>query len=512
VTTSRSVKSFRNASLGVLAQLATILLAFGVRTAFIATLGIEYLGVNGLFTNVLTVLSLAEAGFGSAVTYRLYKPLAEGDTARVSALIAFHARVYRTIGLVVAGAGLLVVPFLGHLIREDTAVEGITAIYLLFLLNSVSSYFFAHKWAILIADQRSYLISGYEVAFSAARAAMQVLVLMLTANFLLYLVVQQLFALAEYAFIARQANRTYPFLLTRPSPGLPREEVASIWADVRATAVYRVSAAALDGTDAIIISAFVGLVWVGKYSNYSMIIAALALITAALTSALTASVGNFTVQAANPEQDRLLRMLTFGHFVVHGLAAVSIWALVNPFIEWWVGAEYLLSDLTALVIAVNWFIVGMLQPVWMFRSTLGLFRHGRWRPVASAVLNIIVSIVLAGPMGVFGVLLGTTITRLATNAWFDPLVVYRHGLGLPVGGYYLLLMRYSAALLAVLLGTWLLFPILPDWGLPALLTRFTAGVALFAAAGGACFGRSAEFTSFLAAVQALAREIRRPAA
>lgn len=508
MTASRSVSSFRNATAGMVATLLTILLAFAVRTVFITTLGVEYLGVNGLFTNLLTVLSLAEAGFGAAVSYRLFKPLAERDSARIAALVDLHGRVYRWIAFAIAGAGLALAPFLGHLIKDEPDVENLTAIYLLFLLSSVTTYFFAPKWSLLITDQRGYVTSGYQVAFGVARAATQIAVLAVTANYLLFLAVQLVFGVAEFAVVSRKADRIYPFL--RTSNPLPREEVAAIWSDVRALAVYRVGGAALDGTDAIIISAFVGIAWVGRYSNYTMIVAGLSLLAASLTSALTAGVGNFTTTEPKAEQERLLRVLTFGHFVIHGGVAVCLWALINPFIELWAGADYLLSDATALVVAANWFIVGMMQPVWMFRTTLGLFRHGRWRPVVSALLNVGVSILLARPLGVFGVLLGTTITRLATNAWFDPLVVHRHGFGTTVRGYLLLLVRYAAAVSTVVGVLWLVFPLLPGTGPGALLARFAASVAVFGGAVLVLFSRTAEFTGFWAAASGLVGRLRRP--
>ncbi len=506
MTASRSANLMRNASAGLAANLVSLLLAFAVRTAFIATLGIEYLGVNGLFVNVLTVLSLAEAGFGAAVSFRLYSPLAEGDTVRIAALVDLHTRVYRRIALAIAGAGLALVPVLGHLIRDEPDVENLTAIYLLFLAGSVVTYFFAPRWSLLVTDQRGSVTSRYQVIFGVARAALQILVLLVTANYLLFLAVQVVLGVAEFAWVSHRANRIYPFLRTG-RPRLPREEVAEIWSDVRALGVYRISAVALDGTDAIIISAVVGLAWMGRYANYTMIVTGLTMLAAALTSALTAGVGSFTATAPRAEQQRLLRVLTFGHFVIHGTVAVCLATLANPFIELWVGADYLLSDAAAIVVAANWFIVGMLQPVWMFRSTLGLFRHGRWRPVASAVLNVGISLLLARPLGVFGVLLGTTVARLATNAWFDPLVVYRHGLGTSVRGYLVLLLRYAATTAAVVgLLTFALAP-LPG-GLAGLLLRLVASVAAFALAVLLAFSRTEEYAGFRAASSGMLRRLR----
>ncbi len=509
MTASRSENLMRNASAGLAATLLSIALAFGVRTVFIATLGIEYLGVNGLFTNVLTVLSLAEAGLGAAVSYRLYEPLARQDSHRIAALVNLHTRIYRRIALAVTGAALLLMPFLDDLIRDEPEVDHLTAIYLLFVVGSVGTYFFAPKWSLLITDQRGSVTSRYQVAFGVVRASLQVVVLLTTGSFLLFLGVQVVLGIAEFAWVSRAADRIYPFLRAERQARLPRSDVAGIWSDVRALAVYRFGGAALDGTDAIIISAFVGIAWVGRYSNYTMIVAGLTLLAASLTSALTAGVGSFATTAPRAQQQRLLRTLTFGHFVVHGAVAVCLTTLVNPFIALWAGEDYLLSDATALVVAANWFIVGMMQPVWMFRSTLGLFRHGRWRPVLSAVLNVSISILLAHPLGVLGVLLGTTITRLATNAWFDPLVVYRHGFGTTVRGYLLLLLRYGVTTGAVAGVLWFVVPLLPATGMAHLLLRLVASMALFGAAVLILFSRTEEYVGLRDAASGLAGRLWR---
>lgn len=503
-TSGRTRNSFRNAGAGIVAQLVALATTFATRTVFIEHLGIEYLGVNGLFTNMLRVLSLAELGFGSAMAYRLYQPLALHDVPRTRALMAFFSKVYRTIGLGIAAIGFALIPALDFLIRDGSDFSGpLILIYALFILNSVSTYFFAHKWSLLIADQRGRVTSFYQMTFNVTRAVAQIAILVTTQNYIAFLLIQLATTVAEYAFVSKKADRVYPYLRRGAAEALPDTDIRSIWTDVKALAIFKIGGTVLEATDAVLISAFIGLATVGKFSNYTMITGGLLLLTTQITTALTAGVGNFAATQAQSRQESLLRSITFGHFVVYGLGAVCTWALINPFIEVWVGEEYLLSAAVAFLVALNWFLYGMMQPIWILRSARGLFARGRWRPAVTATLNIALSIALVGHLGVAGILLGTLIANALTHFWYDPLIIYRHGLGRPVKRYYLLLAGYAATTLVTMGTLSLVFNYIPSSGVAALVSRLGVSVAVFGGFIAISHSRTAEFREVRRAIAIL---------
>jgi len=451
--------------------MATILLSFVTRSVFIKYLSIDYLGVNGLFTNILTILSLAELGFGSAIIYSLYKPLAENDTSLLSALMKLYSKVYKIIGCVVAILGFTIIPFLDVIIKNTPEVGSIKLIYILFLLNSVSSYFFAYKRAIIQADQNQRIISKTKLLFSIFKMCAQISILIISSSYVLFLIVQILFTFLENLVISRIANKLYPFLKERDSYSLSEKETKEIWTNVKALMIYKIGSTILDGTDNIIISTVIGVSAVGILSNYTLIIGSVSMLLVQLTSAISGSVGNYMAKESLDKREDLLDKLTFIFYIFYGLSVVALYMLLNPFITLWVGDEYLLPQSTVLILAVNWYIYGMINPIWTFRTSMGLFVHGKFRPVVSAVMNLVISIVLAHKIGIVGVLLGTTITRLLTNSWFDPVIVFRYGLKRSPIPYFIRQIKYAISLVVICIILTYFFSVLPNISIGILIIK-----------------------------------------
>ncbi|WP_319995453.1 hypothetical protein [Trichococcus shcherbakoviae] len=475
---SRTYNSIKNTIFGFMTQGLTIVLSFVTRTVFIKYLSIEYLGVNGLFTNVLTILSLSELGFGTAMMYSMYKPLAEKNEHALEVLMNFYAKVYRIIGLVVGVVGLTIMPFLDYIIKDTPGISNLKLIYLLFLFNSVASYFFSHKKSIIQADQKQYIIAKIHLVSSIIKTLVQIIILIITGNYIIFLLVQISVTLFENILISLEANKLYPFLKSKNNYQLERKEKSSIWTNVKALMIYRVGSVALDGSDNIIISTFVGVAAVGTLSNYTLIIGTITTLLMLLSDSVLASVGNYVVSENEKKQEELLEYITFLHFVMYGFSFISIVFLVNPFIEIWLNSSFILNFSTTIVIAVNFYILGMMNPIWMFRRTKGLFVYGKYRPIISALINIVVSIVLAQRYGLIGVLLGTTVTRGLTNVWFDPYIIYRYGFNTSVKKYYLKTSLYAGVLFLLLMLMMLIFSFLPSTGIGIFLVKLLLCVSI----------------------------------
>ena len=441
---SRTSNVLLNSITGVLTQGSKIILSFLVRIVFIRQLSQEYLGVSGLFSNILTILSLAELGVGGAIGYSLYKPVAQHDYRTIGALMNLYRKTYTVIGLVVGGIGLLLFPLLPVLIRDAGQIQDLSTIYGLYLLNTVVSYFLCHKRSIFTADQRERVLSGSTFFFSCLQAAVQCAILLMTSNFLLYLSVQIFCTIADNLYVSIRADRMYPFLKEHRKERLPKAQIREIVENVKALMIYKVGSTALDGSDNIILSAFEGLAWVGRLANYTLIISSVNTLATQFMAALTASVGNFIAKESSAQHEDLLRKASFYAFCIFGATSGCLLCLSSPFVRLVFGGDYALDGNAVLVLVLNYYIYGMMNPVWTFRSTMGLFVHGRFRPLASAVINIVVSILLVRLIGPVGVLIGTTVTRVTTNVWYDPYIVYKHGLKASPLSYYLLWLKYLA--------------------------------------------------------------------
>lgn len=291
----RIQNSLNNMFFGLSGQIISAIMGFMVRTVFIYTLGIEYLGVDGLFTSILMMLSLANLGFDTAIVYSLYKPLAENDINKIQALMNLYQKAYRWIGIIILLIGLSLLPFLPNLMNGETTISNITIIYLLFLSNSVLSYYFVYKQSIIIADQHNHIISKIHSVFTIVSNIAQIIVLVSISNYIVVLSTQIAFRVIENIYVANKANQLYPYLNTKNNATLSKEDKKLFFENLYALMLYKISGVVINGTDNIIISKFVGIVWVGVYSNYLLIISTLNTLLGYLFYSITASVGNLNV-------------------------------------------------------------------------------------------------------------------------------------------------------------------------------------------------------------------------
>lgn len=425
---SRTKNSLLNISTGLIGQLLTLLASFGVRTVFIYELGTTYLGVSGLFGNILSILSLAELGFGQAIIFALYKPIAQGDEDKIGQLMALFRKVYRWMFCIVAILGLSITPFIQYFIKSPVDIPNFHLIYVLYVLSSAVSYLFAYKNSLLFASQKTYVSTIISYWFVIGGAVFQILVLLIWQNFILFLCVQIMTTITMNMTIAHKTDKMFPFLHKYKRSKLPTQEIAKIKKDVKALIIYKIGTLSLNSTDNLIISKFVGILQVGLYSNYWLICSSINGFLATIFNNITASIGNMNATESDDVKTRMFYRINMATFFFYGISSICLCTCMTPFILLWVGEEYALSPATSFIIAFNMYIGGMLYSSFNYRQTMGLFVQGKMRPIISAVLNVVLSIILAIYFGLPGVLWGTALTRLLTNAWFDPYIVFKRGL------------------------------------------------------------------------------------
>ncbi len=421
---SRTANVAKNTIVSLTCQGLSIILQFVGRTIFIYVLGKDYLGVSGLFTNILTILSFAELGIGSAMVFSLYKPLSENDTEKLKSLMQLYKVAYRYIGIIVGAVGICVIPFLGKIITSQPDIsESITLIYLLYLLNTVVSYFFVYKKSIITADQKLYVVNIYQQITSSVQIVLQSVLLVITHDFIIYLIIQVIMTIVNNVVTAHKADRMYPFLKEKAKP-LLRDERAEIFKNVRALAVYKFGSVILNGTDNIIISAMFTVADVGVISNYNMVINVFNTLFSRITEGFTASVGNLNAEGDIEKQYQVFQKIFFLCAWLSGFAYVGMALLLNEVVNLWLGVNYTVSSLVALALISSFYVSTVQYAAYTYRTTLGLFVEGRVAPILAAVVNIVLSIALGKMIGLSGIFFATAISRFFTVGVIDAVLIY----------------------------------------------------------------------------------------
>ena len=409
---------------GSVSQVISMILQLIGRTIFINSLGIEYQGINAMFYNVLMVLSLADLGFGTAIIYSMYKPLSENDTDTVVALMTYYKKIYHRLAFVVAAIGIGMLPLLPFVVNLNRKIPYLSIYYLLYVTNMVISYFMSYKYTIITADQKSYLITVYSLIGSILQTIVQIIVLLVFKNFMLYLIVFILRTLLVNWFQSNKAKKIYPYI--QGSRELDPAMKKSIFENVKSMFLYKLGGVLLNNTDNFIISILVGTVYVGFYSNYMTIIVAIYSFTDIIFDSVTSGIGNLNASEDRDRKYEIFNVLNFIVFWIMTFCSVCFLVLFNDFITLWVGEEFIFGFLTVSVIVLNFFMPGTITSVSIYRDTTGMFRQTKYVFLITAFINLVLSIILGKMYGLFGILLATAIARMLTNMWYEPYVLYKN--------------------------------------------------------------------------------------
>lgn len=445
----RIKNSMNNIMTGLVGQLILTITGFVTRTVFINVLGSTYLGVSGLFSNILTVLSFAELGVGQAIVFSLYKPIAEKDEEKICSLMRLYSKIYHILFLVVLTLGLLALPFLPFIIKDINSIPHIRIIYLMYVFNSALTYLFSYRGTFVTANQKNYIINVISFASNILMAIIQIICLIVFENYFLYLGIQITFGVVQNIITYVYSSKKFPFLKRKNVKSLEKNELKQIKENIKALILYKIGTISLNSTDNIIISSFVGVETVGFYSNYLLLQTSVTGFLSTIFNNLTASIGNLNAKESNEKKIFIFNVINLVTFWFYAVCSICLFICMTPFIHIWIGDDYVLPLSVSLIIAVNTYIGGMLFAPFNYRQTMGIFVEGKWRPIISAIINLVVSIIFARYWGLPGVLWGTAIARLTTNVWFDPYLVFRHGMQISPVSYYIDYIKKGIQVIAI---------------------------------------------------------------
>lgn len=424
---SRVENSIRNTIYALGTQIISMLMSFIVRTVFIYTLGKNYLGFNGLFSNIFSILSLTELGMGTAIIYSMYKPVAQEDHRKIAALLNLYRTFYRIVGIIVAILGLSLLPFLDYLVSGIQDIPELEIIYLLYLSSSVISYFFAYKKSMLTVYQQDYISSRINLLINFIQGIIQIAILILWHNYILYLLVLTISTFFNNWLNSLYADYKYQYLKEYRSERVDEETKQKIYTDVKAIFVSRISSAIVTSTDNLLISAFVSTIILGLYSNYIMLINVVNTIINRILDSLVGSVGNLIAVESIERVYLIFKRVLFINYWLVAFSSMSFFILANPFITLWIGKSYLLSSGIIFMIALNLFMRLIRNTFIMFNNAFGHFVELKKKNIIEPIINIVASLlfILVFKMGIIGVLLGTFVSNITTNFWFEPYLIFK---------------------------------------------------------------------------------------
>ena len=433
---SRLDNSLRNVTYNLIGIIVSYLVTFISRRVFLTYLSIQYLGLDSLFVNLMSMLSLADLGIGTAIAYSLYKPLATNDVTKISALMGFFRKAYVVIGTTILIAGFSLTPLLPTLFKELPEVPRLNMIYWLYVIHASISYFLSYKRTLLIADQKRYVEAFYQYLFLSIKHLIQILVIIMSQNFIFFLIVMVVMTVLENISISLKVNSLYPFMKKFGRVFLEKKEKTIVQKNMYAISLQKIGTFLVEGTDNLLIVLFVNLNTAGLYANYLLVRKALNRLYQILFSSIIASIGNLHEEKPIEASRLAFFQLNFIAAWIMGLSAITLQLVLNLFISIWIGEEYIFKNLIVFVIVFNYYLRGMRQPVLTFRDSLGLFWFDRYKSLFEAIVNLTVSIVLVQRIGFIGILIGTTVSTLSVCAWVEPFILFKHGLFLPLSTYF----------------------------------------------------------------------------
>ena len=401
-----------NSAAGVLNKLVSLVFVFFVRYFFARNLDIELMGLEGLFSNILSVFSLVDAGIGSAIAFGLYKPLYENDRDTVSSIMALYKKVYSVIGIIVLALSVVVSPFVPFIIKETTlASKSIITFFLIYAAGVAVSYFFAYKRTLIFATQRNYIVLVIDTLTKVLVSVLQIAVLLVAKSYLGYLILVVVFNFLSNVLVSIVAKRK-DLYDEKSKKKLPKEYTKKLITDVKALAITNISWIGINSTDNILISALSGVLDLAKNANYSTIILNISGFIKMFLGGVSASVGDMIAEGNIEKIRKYFSRYTFIYHLISGYVALGVFLVSKSFIEIWVGESFVFDTLTTLIISISLFCTLIFAPVADFQSFSGLFIYYKKHSVIALFINLATSVVLGNYCGIKGVFLGTIITHV----------------------------------------------------------------------------------------------------
>ena len=412
---SRINKVIKNTTASYVQQMLTGVLGFITRTVFIKQLGATYLGVNGLFTNILGLLSLAEFGFGTAMNYEMYKPIANKDYKKVNTLISIYKRVYHSIAVFILIVGLLIVPFLKYLIKGSIIIENVYVYYILYLINTVASYYSSYLYCITNAEQKVYISSIISTIFVIIIFIFHLFVLIVMKSFLFYLITSTCMVIVQQIVIKIYFKKNYDYIFSLEKSDLDIETKQHIKKNLGGLIVSKIADVLTHQTDNVIIATGLNIVTVGYADNYMIIITYLKKIILNLMTSVVPSMGNMIATESKEKCYQVFKIYDIFDFFIYSFFTICLISLYQPFIILWIGKDKIIDYWSMLAMSISFYLSGRNHAFLNYKTAAGIFYDIKITSIVSVIINLVLSVIGVIKFGLLGVYIGTCASLLYSN-------------------------------------------------------------------------------------------------
>lgn len=438
---SRKKNVLLNVFFGYAAQIGIILLSFIGRKIFLNYLSIDYLGINGLYANILTILSLPELGLDSAVVYFLYKPVADDNKPLIKAYVSYFKKIYFILAVSIFCIGICLVPFLQFIVKSNMNIFDLQIYYVLFLINTCMSYLNAHRVAMLSAYQEQRVQKIATLISNFLLQIVYIIVLICFHSYYFYVTATIIGTIINNIVLSLLCKKMHPMTDDNEC----EIDKKPIYTKVKSTFIYKIGTVLINSTDNILISIIVSTAAVGLYSNYYTVISGISSFITIVNTALISSIGNLGAKNENKKQYNYFKLLVEFYHYVAAIGLIGFYLLLNSFITYWLGWEYLFDNYTVFAIALNFYVSTALNPIWMYREANGLFEKVKYLMLIVAGLNIILSIILGIYWNAAGILIATVLSRVLTVVWYEPRILFNSVFKIKPTAYWLYQLKNIAA-------------------------------------------------------------------
>lgn len=431
----RTEKALKNSISAIILTIVTIILGFLSQKIFILTLGTEYLGINGLFSNIVSMMAIVELGIGPAIIYNLYKAVAENDIKQIKILLNFYRKAYHFIAIIILLLGVGILPFVSKLVGEINIEYSIHLLFIMFVVDVVFSYLLTYKRSLLLANQRSSVINYVHLTVNVLVTVLQIVVLLYIQNYIVYLGLKIISRLIENIIINKFVEEEYSYVKEPVTEILDEDTKQDIINKVKGLLLHKVGGIIVQGTDNVLLAYFAGIRSVALYSNYYMIINALNIIVSQIFGSIVASVGNLLIEADDKRSQESYSLINFINHAIAVICCSCLLVLIQPFIGLWLGTEYCMNLNIVVALVVSLYLTLMRKCPSTFKEAAGVYHEDRYVPVIESCINLVSSLVLMHYWGVIGVFLGTITSTLFLHIYSYPKYVYEATLGMKKNEY-----------------------------------------------------------------------------
>lgn len=442
----RVKNTYYNITTNITSMLIITILTLINRRIFLDNLNNVLFGLNSLCVDILVMLSLVELGIGQAMVYALYKPVAENDQITIKSYMKLYMIMYRYVALVILVAGFVLMLFLPYLIKDDVSFTLAISVFSLYLFNSVISYFLSYKRSILYANQKAYIMTMSDLLFKCFGIIAQIVILIFTKNLILYVFAVIVSTILSNLFISWFVSKKYEYLRNLSfATQIEKDKRKAVIKNIKALAIHNIGNFFGKYADNIVIALFLSLNDVGIFSNYMFILVSIGVVVAKIFDSATASIGSLITENDSLRTNLIFDQVFFISFIIALFATSLLCVGLQPFIEIWIGIEYLLDSSIIYLMSAYLYIQLIRTGIYSFKTASGIFDQDKIYPILLSVSNLLLSLLLVFHIGIIGIFISKILTNILFVNWVHAYYTYRDCLKRNIRDYVKVMSKYISA-------------------------------------------------------------------